>query len=188
MLKFKANRAVEKRQGILRREFPGWEHEVWHRSTDVGYTTVPKTISLIMRLMKMLCKGCDPSAVYLDLWCRIYDDSLIEVRDPREMGYASGFGDSWAVKAWRQRIRKLEELGFIKIAKRWEDEIGYVFLRHPDLVIQELQTEERIPSSWLKEYEMFLDEVKAKRFDVPKKARSKGKESKITPVPRVAVR
>ena len=55
------------------------EH-LWDRAEFTGFTTIPRTLSLILRVID----GLDSrrlSRVYFDLWCRSFDDYVIDIKD-----------------------------------------------------------------------------------------------------------
>lgn len=66
------------------------EDQLWSRTSFTGFTTIPRTISLIVRIIDSLDKKT-AGKVYLDLWCRAFDDYVIEVRDEYEAAFCSGY-------------------------------------------------------------------------------------------------
>lgn len=181
MPNFRAEKAEKTRQEILDRHFPDWHDEWFIKTAEQGWTTVPRTIGLLARLAKELSdKGEDPSRVYQDLWYRAFGETLVEIRDEREAAYASCLkGNERGVRSWRQRMVRLRSLGFIKTAKRFDQEFYYIFLRHPDAVVQDLEDAGRLPDAWRQEYLKKLTEVRANRWKRP------AKRTKKTPVDRV---
>src|ERR1700722_11505174 len=80
-----------RRQALRDRLWPQECSELWHRTTEDGYSTIPRTLPLIMTLIDDLKgKGRDISRVYFDLWCRQIDDSFVEVNDEESFAYSSG--------------------------------------------------------------------------------------------------
>ncbi|MCW5713131.1 MAG: hypothetical protein KIT43_01265 [Bauldia sp.] len=86
---------------------------VWDRSTFTGFTTVPRTLSLILRIVDGL-DAKKAGRVYFDLWCRAFDDFVIEVRDEFELAFSAGYEGQRAVRSWRERIAVLTDAGFVK--------------------------------------------------------------------------
>ncbi len=173
-------KATLKREQILDQYFPTWRDEVWkHSAQEPGFTPVPRTLSLITVLLKGLRdhKRDDPSMVYLDLWFRAFH-GLVEVRQEAEFAHSCGFSASRGIRSWRERIAWLEKNGFIRTAKRWGDSISTIFLRHPDMVVRELEDKGSLPEAWKKEYEIKMKEIKAKRWDPPKKVEPEKKHKK----------
>lgn len=108
------------------------DDELWHRKTSDGWLTVPRAFPLVLRIMDMLAdKGKPVSATYLDLWCRTYDNSFVVASKPREMAYYAGFTGERAQHTWTSRIRKLVELGFIRIAQGASGPAHYILILNP---------------------------------------------------------
>ena len=61
--------------------WPGIEAQLWHRTTEDGWSTISRTLPLIMTLIDLLKPGKDASRVYLELWCRQFDDSFVQIDD-----------------------------------------------------------------------------------------------------------
>ena len=139
------NQAELKREQIRDALFRNAATEIFDRTIHNGYSTVPRTLGLMLTLIETLAeKGKNPSRVYCELWFRTYDDKLVEIRDESEIAYASGL----SVRRWRERIDVLEKLGFIKVAPNGNRRYGYVFLRNPNNVAQELRQANRVPDQW----------------------------------------
>ena len=180
----KPNKAAEARIDVLERNFPGWKKEVWDRKAEVGYTTVPRTLGLITALLKQLCKGGDPSSVYVELWCRVYDEGLVEVRYAKELGVAAGFSPARAERSFRERVKLLRNLGFVKTAKRYDSDFDYIFLRHPDIVVRELEAGNKLPSSsWTEEYARRMQDIGAVKRKAPIREIGNRGRDKIVKVP-----
>lgn len=162
-------KAMKLRAATLDKFFPGWRKELWHPSEELGFACVPRTLALLTVLTKLLTKDEDPSRVYLDLWCRNFGDCLIDVRDEKEFAYACGLTASRGVRSWRERVKLLKEYGFIRTEKRWDQDFYWIFLRHPDTVVQELDERGKIPDPWKQEYERRMAEIGAKRWKLPRK-------------------
>lgn len=73
-------------------------------------------------------KGKTVADVYLTLWCRVFDESLVEIKSVEELAIESGFSGQRAVSTWKSRMRKLEELGFISIKDGGIGEFSYVLV------------------------------------------------------------
>ncbi len=140
------NQAELKREQLRNALFPGSADDIYHRSMHNGYSTVPRSIGLILTLIEHLAeKGRNPSRVYCELWFRTFDDKLIEVKDEEELAYASGL----SVRRWRERIEILQKLGFIKVAANGSRRYGYILLRNPNNTVQDLKHEGAdIPTEW----------------------------------------
>jgi hypothetical protein len=119
------------------------EDELWLRSQRVGFTTIPRTMSLICQILDRLSgKGFPLSSTYLALWCWVFDEGIVEVRSPREMAIESGFNGPRAETTWRGRMRRLEDLGFIKSAAGLSSDFQYVLLLNPLRRIKEIYSKQ----------------------------------------------
>lgn len=147
--KAKSTRMSKKMKAMLELRNRFWpeigEAQLWSRQRDDGYTSIPRTMPLILRIVDALCqKGAPVSSSYLSLWCRNWDQSIIEITNENEMAFESGFSGQRAVYTWSRRIRQLESLGFIKIKPGAKSEFQYVLLLHPHQVIVRLFQEEQV--------------------------------------------
>ena len=139
-----------RRQSLRDQLWPDEADKLWHRSTEDGYSTVPRTLPLVMTLIDELKdKGRDISRVYFDLWCRQIDDSFVNVSDEESFAYSSGFTTTGRnVRSWRERIEVLRELGFISVRPNGSRKYGYILLHHPHRVILELKAKKKIGDAW----------------------------------------
>src|SRR5580704_12240137 len=130
--------------------WPGEGVKLWHRSTEDGYSTIPRTLPLVMTLIDQLKdKGRDISRVYFDLWCRQVDDSFVDVSDEESFAYSSGFTTTGRnVRSWRERIEVLRELGFISVRPNGSRKYGYILLHHPHRVVCKLRAQRKVNEAW----------------------------------------
>lgn len=143
------NKAAARRVEIRDNLWPGAGPEIWDRHAESGFCTIPKTLPLIMTLIDDLEKGKNASRVYLDLWCRGFDEGLVEVTDEDVFAFSAGYDTPGrGVRSWRERIEILEELGFIRVKPNGSRKYGYILLRHPHKVIQELRGDGKIDDAW----------------------------------------
>lgn len=135
--KKKVRGASGKRLAMRDRLWPNLDDEdLWLRKDRVGFTTIPRTMSLIGRVMDQLSgKGFPLFGTYLALWCRVYDEAFVEIRNERELAFEAGFSGPRGEVTWRGRMRRLEELGFIEIRAGLASEVQYVLILNPILVI-----------------------------------------------------
>jgi hypothetical protein len=112
------------------------EGDLWLRTANVGFTTVPRTMCIIGRIMDQLSgKGFPLLTTYLALWCRVYDEAFVEIRNDRELAFESGFSGPRGEVTWRTRMRKLQALKFIDIKPGLASDMQYVLLYNPIRVI-----------------------------------------------------
>ena len=136
----KVKSADEKRLSLRQMYWPEVsDSDLWLRKKNVGFTTIPRTITLIGRIMdQMSGKGFPLFSTYLTLWCRLYDEGFVEIRNDRELAFESGFSGPRGEVTWRGRMRKLQELGFIDIRKGLASDLQYILILNPIKIISSL--------------------------------------------------
>ena len=103
-----------------------------------GYSSIPRTMPLIGAIADLLAgKGKPVASTYLELWCRSDEQCFVIANKHSEIAFASGFSGERGVSTWKQRIRKLEALGFISIKPGAAGNIHYVQIWNPYLVIRD---------------------------------------------------
>lgn len=137
-LNIKKVRSADGKRLALRNNF--WpeisDDALWLRKGRVGFTTIPRTMSLIGRIMDQLSgKGTPLFGTYLALWCRVFDEGFVEIRTDKELAFESGFSGGRGEATWRARMRKLQSLGFIDIHKGLASDLQYVLIYNPIKVI-----------------------------------------------------
>jgi len=131
---------MKKKWVDLRTQFwPNVETEdLWNRKEHDGFTTLPRTIPYLLQIMDDLAdKGKPVSSVYLSLWCRVFDESVLEIKSVEQMAFESGFSGQRAVTTWKQRMKKLEELRFISSNAGASGEYSFVLIYNPYKIIIE---------------------------------------------------
>ena len=119
---------------------------LWLRKYRVGFTTVPRTMSLIGRIMDQLSgKGLPLFGTYFALWCRVYDESFVEIRNDRELAFESGFSGGRGEVTWRTRMRRLESLGFIQTRPGLASDLQFVLILNPIKVIAAIYQRDALP-------------------------------------------
>jgi hypothetical protein len=137
----KVSRSVSDRRNTLRANlWPGVaDNLLWLRKQRVGFTTIPRTMSLIGRIMDQVSgKGFPLFGTYLTLWCWVFDEAFVEIRNPKEFAYESGFNGPRGEATWRGRMRRLQELGFIRTKPGLAGDFQYVLIMNPVKVIEEI--------------------------------------------------
>lgn len=131
--------AAKKRKIDLREKFwPGvTEKNLWDRQHRDGFGTIPRAMPQMLSIMNDLAeKGQPVGSTYLELWCRLGDESFLNLNRPHEMASAAGFGGQRAVYTWRDRLSKLRELGFIDFKDGPAGEFSYGLFWNPYHVIR----------------------------------------------------
>jgi hypothetical protein len=120
--------------------FPEWHEDwLWHRTRNDGFTTLPRTMPLIMQAVDALSGGHPAGQALLTLWCRSPDHALVTIESPGVFAAESGFTGLRAVDSWRRRMRKLVELGFIATKPGASGDFHYVLLLNPHWAIERRQ-------------------------------------------------
>ena len=129
----------QKRETRLRNEL--WpdliENDLWNRGRCKGFTTIPRTLPLLMSIMDdMAGKGKPVSRTYLTLWGRVHDEAVLKIRDESTAAMESGFSGGRRTTAWRSRMRILRDLGFILAEEAGSGEFSTVLLLNPHKVVK----------------------------------------------------
>jgi hypothetical protein len=148
-----AERAQEKRLLHFTEIDGAW---IWHRKTNDGYTTIPRTLPLAMQLIDTAYKGKPAGHVLFCLWARSPDHALVTIENPATYASEAGFSGERAVDTWRGRMKQLRELGFIHAKKGASGEFHYVLLINPNAKIEEMHAQEKIKDDF---YARFLDRI-----------------------------
>lgn len=132
--------ASERRETLRTTLWPDVGNDrLWLRKQRTGFTTLPRTMPLIGQIMDQQSgKGFPLLGTYLTLWCWVFDEAMVEIRNPREMAYESGFSGPRAEATWRSRMRRLVDLGFIRTKPGLAGEFQYVLILNPLQRIKEL--------------------------------------------------
>lgn len=125
---------IEERQAEMRKQIFGEIDPavVWHRKRAKGFTTIPRTMPLIGAIMDGLSgKGKPVFTTYLELWSRSNDDGFAVLSKQIDIAFASGFSGQRGVSTWKERVRSLEQLEFIRTAPGASGSIHYVQIWNP---------------------------------------------------------
>lgn len=133
-------KATDRRKQLRQRLWPETlDEHLWIRTQKTGFTTIPRTMTLIMRILDTLSgKGLPVAMTYLTLWCWTFDEGFVEIRNPKEFAYESGFSGPRAESIWKIRMRRLESLKFIKTKAGLGGDFHYVLLLNPIQVIEQI--------------------------------------------------
>lgn len=138
MVSVREGGAIAKKQLALRDHlWPGIAPHLWDRKAHKGFTTIPKTMPLILRIMDEMTSGAPVSSTYLTLWCSTWDNGFVQVIKPDEMAFASGFGGQRGEHTWAGRMKKLEELQFISLKAGKSGPMTHALIRNPHEVLRE---------------------------------------------------
>ena len=143
---------IAARREKLRKEY--WPNEdLWTGKKEVGWFPAPRTLPLILSLLslKHVSQKKDPSMVYLDLMSRQRGEGIIEMGHEADHAYAAGYEGRRAVRTWQERMKILEENGFIRTVKVG-NRFKFVAIVHPTTAVQHLRESGKIPENWWKAY------------------------------------
>lgn len=115
------------------------DENIWLRKRSVGFTTIPRTLPIINKILdKNAGKGFPVSATYLALWCRVFDEGFIEIRNPRDLALESGFNGPRAEATWKNRMRLLVDIGVIDAKPGVRGDFQYILMFNPLQVIAKM--------------------------------------------------
>lgn len=86
---------------------------------------------LLLGIMDSLSKGKPVSSVYLDLWCRAFDECFVTLNKPREMAFFAGYTGQRAEQTWVTRVKILMNLGFIDVKSGPSGPLSYALIWNP---------------------------------------------------------
>ena len=139
-----AGAIAKKQQAIRDLHWPGAEAHLWNRKANKGFTTIPKTMPLILKAMDEITKGAPVSSTYLTLWCCTWDNSFVVLNKAGDMANAAGFGGQRGEHTWAGRMKKLQELHFIDIKPGKSGPMSNAIIWNPHLAIRYLH-EQKTP-------------------------------------------
>ena len=112
------------------------EEDLWQRQVKLGFTTIPRTMPLIMQIIDSLSKGKPASSVYLNLWCKAFDEHIITLTNKEEFAFHSGYTGQRAVQTLFTRLDILNAQGFIKVKSGPHGDRSYILIMNPYKVIK----------------------------------------------------
>jgi len=140
ILSKKVSKAQEKAKALRESCWPGFdEKKLWSTSTCKGYTTIPRTLPLIMNIIDALTKNKPAGRAYFVMWCRSYDQSLVVIDNPLTLAIEAGFTGERALSTWKDRMRSLVDLGFILAKDGPAGTYQFVLMLNPHKVVWDLQ-------------------------------------------------
>jgi hypothetical protein len=145
-----STKAASKRLELRDNLWPDAESVVWLHTKYKGFKSIPRLLPLICALIKAKkgkAKG-DPTAVYLDLWCRVWDEAFLDRVDEYEFSFSSGYTGNRAVRTWREHIQLLESLGFIRTKSSGNRGYGSILLLDPIRVCVDNHAKGHVDDDW----------------------------------------
>jgi hypothetical protein len=172
---------VAKRREEIRQEH--WPNEdLWTGEKEKGWFPVPRTLPLILGLLssKSISNKKDPSTVYLDLLSRQRGEGVIEMAHENNHAFAAGYEGNRAVRTWQERMKILEDSGFILTVPVGNQRYRYVAIVHPTTAIQQLRDKKRIPDNWWNAYIANKRETKEPTY--AEREKKKTAAQKVVPI------
>jgi hypothetical protein len=121
---------------------------LWDRKESDGFVTVPRVMPLMMSIMDDLSgKGFPVGQTYFEMWCRLYDELFLTLNRPEEMAFHAGFSGQRAVRTWKDRVKRLADLGFIGLKEGPLGEFSYAIFFNPYHVIKRHFIEGQVQSA-----------------------------------------
>ena len=155
---------IDKKLRKFREEF--WPEvpaeRLWDRKVHKGFSTIPRTLSLLIVIINHLTSGSPCGTVYLELWCRIRELPVVEFESATEHAFHSGYAGQRSVQTWRSKLQALEGLGFISIKPGAHGPISYVLLFNPHQVVKQLNKAGEIPPALFNALVSRAEEIGAK--------------------------
>jgi hypothetical protein len=130
---------------------PMW---VWNRKKNHGYTTVPRTLPLVMQAIDMESKGQPAGHTLFCLWARSPDHPVLTIENPATFASEAGFSGPRAVDTWRRRMKKLAELWFIMPKAGPSGDFHHVLLTNPNAMMEWMRLSGLVQDGL---YSQFLD-------------------------------
>lgn len=145
----------ERAQQMLDLHFPGTDpRHMWGRKSNDGYTTMPRTMPIVMQAVDDVTKGKPPGHVLFSLWARSPDNPLLMIENPATFAAEAGFRGERAVDTWRKRMKRLRELSMILTKPGASGEFHYVLLMNPNTGVE-----------WMRGHGLVQDELYGRFLD-----------------------
>ncbi len=153
----KRMKMTERAQQQMALHFPGMDPAfIWHRKTNDGFTTVPRTLPIIMQAIDMQSKGNPAGHTLMCLWARSPDTPFLTIENPATFAAEAGFQGERAVDTWRKRMRRLRELSMFQTKPGPSGDFHYVLLINPNAAVEWMRTQ-----GWVQDglYARFIDRL-----------------------------
>lgn len=147
MARFKT-KDQKKREAIAEEAWPGYQRERWPPAEGQGgWFKAPRTLPVILQILKdkSLRGPLGVGPTYIELLARVWDDGVVAIRDELEHAMLVGFPrNQRGLRAWRDRMKKLRELGLIKVHEVGQHAFGYVLMVNPYIALRELHKQGKL--------------------------------------------
>jgi hypothetical protein len=135
-------RMVERRINLRAEVWPDLDPKaLWNRKKSDGYTTIPRCMTYILTLIDQLSGKNPLASTYLTLWCHVFDEGFVQIKSEEEFAFESGFTGQRARTTWRNKMKALNELGFIDSSKGKSGDFYYTLIVNPFHIIKKTYLE-----------------------------------------------
>jgi len=159
--------AAQERREQIKDEY--WSGEIaWTgEKPEKGWFRAPRTLPLLLILLKSkkFVGNCDAGGVYLELFSRHRDTGIVDMVSAGEHSYAAGYVGTRGVRTWQERMKLLENLGFIKSKLVGNERYRYVLIVHPTIVAQRLYESGDVDTTWWETYRQIQIENKEPSYE-----------------------
>ena len=133
-------------QERLRKEYWPEEKDIWTGKDEKGWFPVPRTLPVILAVLdsKKISGNKKPSLVYAELLSRHWNSGIVEIEHEAEHALAVGYSSTRGPRSWKERMKILEDVGFIKSVRGGARQYKYVLLVHPDVAFRSLHTKGKV--------------------------------------------
>lgn len=115
--------------------------DLWDRKKSAGFTTIPRTLPIVMNIIDDLTSGKPASKTYFALWTRSYDEMLVTLNNVEDLAFQSGFTGQRAARTWKERMEALNHWGFIKVVAGARGSLSNAVIMNPHFVIRRLKAQ-----------------------------------------------
>jgi hypothetical protein len=147
----------ERSQQLKDLHFSGFHPDfLWHRKTNDGFITIPRSLPIVMQAIDAMSKGQPAGHTLLCLWSRSPDNSLLVIENPATFAAEAGFIGERAVDTWRKRMKSLRDLLMIQTKPGPSGEFHYILLVNPNAAIEWMRGK-----GWVQDglYARFIDRL-----------------------------
>jgi hypothetical protein len=129
----KNNPVLERQLQVRAKLWPDLnDHMLWGGDDLQGFSMVPRVMPLMMSIMDDLSgKGFPIGQTYFEMWSRLMDERFLTLNRPEEMAFHAGFAGQRAVRTWKDRVKRIRELGFIDVKPGPLGELSYAVFLNP---------------------------------------------------------
>lgn len=152
--RLKMSERAEQQLQLLFPDIP--QQWLWKRKTNDGYTTLPRTLPIVMQAIDHQSKGQPAGHTLFCLWARSPDHPLVTIEHPATFASEAGFDGVRAVDTWRRRMKTLQKLGFIAPKKGPSGDFHYVLLLNPNMAVEWMRSQSLIQADL---YALFLSRL-----------------------------